>query len=313
VRLLSDAALVFGLVGGLGLGLGLGACGDAADATPDAGPHVDAGAEPPSLGEVYVTESVDRSFDGASESRRGSILGSFRGGPEPAWHQVVADDGTCRLLEYVPGHCDAYCEGVCSGRNVCTPYPGRQDAGTLTLTGITGAPLVIEPQAGVGWYFPAGVTPAELFADDAIVGMSLSGSATVPALHAETRAVPRLVADVPGFRVTLHDDQDFVVHWTAADDPAARVRLTLNANNQTHGAPYDAILVCETADAAGQIRVPKAMIAAFPATDDWEACAGSDCPRSALRRFTRAFAPVPGGAVRLDVGSAIGLGVVHQP
>jgi hypothetical protein len=292
----------------------LGACGGAGeDVFPDAGPHVDAGPTSTSLGEVYVSEAVDRGWDTAPERRWGSLYGAIRGVADPMWHQVVADDGTCRLLKYVPAHCDTYCEGVCTSTNVCQPFPGRIDVGTLTITGVTSAPVVMQPSDGSNWYFPAGVPPEELFEDDAIVGMSSSGSAAMPAFHAETRAVPRLDADISDFRITLHDDQDFVVHWTPAGNPEARVRLTLNANNQGHGAPYEGIISCETFDDARQIRVPKAMIAAFPATDDWDACAGSDCPRSGIRRFTRAFAEVPGGGIRLEVGSEIGFGVVHQP
>jgi hypothetical protein len=291
------------------------ACGGGGsdDAFPDAGPHADAGPDPTtSFGEVYVTEAVDRGYDTAPERRFGSIVGAIRGVADPMWHQVAADDGTCRLLKYVPAHCDAYCDGVCTSTNVCQPYPGRIDVGTLTITGITNAPLVIQPE-GSNWYYPGGTPPEELFGDDAIVGMSSSGSAAMPAFHAETHAVPRLETDIDHFQIALHDDQDFVVHWTPAGDPGARVQLTLNADNQAHGAPYEAIISCETSDDARQIRVPKAMIAAFPATADWDACAGGDCPRSGIRRFTRGFAEVPGGGIRLDVGSAIGFGVVHQP
>jgi hypothetical protein len=59
---------------------------------------------------------------------------------------------------------------------------------------------------------------------------------------------------------------------------------------------------------------PKAMIDAFPATENWQVCAGSDCPRSMIQRFNRGVAAIAdGGWVGLTVTSEVSFGVVHHP
>ena len=288
-------------------------CGGGGAAYPDAGPHVDAGPEPTSLGEVLLVEGVDRSWTPGTPFRAyGSVLGRIRTAAYPVWHQEVANDGTCRLLKFMPAQCDEYCEGVCVERNVCQPYPREISVGTLTLTGLIGGTMSLQPADGANWYYPRNQPPAELFADDAVIGLSASGSDDMPAFHAEVRAVPRLEAEIDNFQITLHDGEDYVVRWTPAGDRYARVRLTLNSNNSGHAFPYDGIIECEAYDDDQEIRVPAAMIDAFPETDNWEACAGGDCPRSWLRRYSRGYAPVPGGGVRFDVGSEIDFGVVHH-
>jgi len=291
----------------------LAACNDdSGPARPDAGPHVDAGPEPTSLGDVLVIETTDRSYDQQPFRAYGRIEGRIRTGADPVWHQEVMNDGTCRLLKFTPALCDEYCEGVCTAPNVCQPYPTYISVGTLTLTGLVSGMLPLQPIEGINWYYPSTPLPGDLFADDATVGMNASGSSDMPAFQAETHAVPRLEAEIASFQITLKDGEDHLVEWTPAGDPSARVRLTINSNNSGHGAPYNAIIECEAYDDASQIRIPAAMVEAFPENDDWDACAGSDCPRSWMRRFAQAYATVPGGGVRLIVGSEIQFGVVHH-
>jgi hypothetical protein len=72
---------------------------------------------------------------------------------------------------------------------------------------------------------------------------------------------------------------DYTFTWPAVgQDDGERLRLTLNANNQTHGGPYLAIIECDAPVSAGRFTIPREMVEAFPATEHWEACAGGDCP-----------------------------------
>jgi hypothetical protein len=124
--------------------------------------------------------------------------------------------------------------------------------------------------------------------------------------------VPPLVAAFANDELPLADGADATVTWTPVDpdDPALRVRLVLNANNQGHGLPYESVIECDAAD-VGALVVPAAMIDAFPTTERWEACAGSDCPLSTLTRYRKASVDVAGAPVDLAVGSQIMLWVIH--
>ena len=105
------------------------------------------------------------------------------------------------------------------------------------------------------------------------------------------------------YEFTITKGQDLTLTWTTSTDPSARVRLTYNANNRGHGAPYDAIITCEVADADGTLTVPAAMMDTFPATTAWRICAGRDCPPSTLRRFHHVATPALAGEVGLTVAS----------
>ncbi len=295
------------------LALALAACGDGAAALPDAGPHVDAGPEPTSRGEFSVVEAVDVGFNGSPTHEYGSVGGFVRSGASPVWQHEVMNDGTCRLLLFEPAECNPYCEqGVCVATNHCEPFPSYLSVGTVTVRGLAVGTMQLEPFNGQNWYFPSDPPPGELFADDARIQLSATGAGAIPAFATETPAVPRLETEIHNFEITLKDDEDYVLRWTPAGDREQRVQLTINANNIGHGTPYNGIIACEAYDDAHEIRVPRAMIAAFPETENWNACAGSDCPRSWVRRYRRSYATVPGGGVRLDVASLIGFGVVHR-
>ncbi|MBK9036729.1 MAG: hypothetical protein IPL61_36680 [Myxococcales bacterium] len=287
------------------------ACGDHAspadvDAAVDAPPGPDGGVGGPVLGTVRVLEDRWINPDDGAVTPFANVLAYYFDGPTLRWHKEVARAGACVLKTFTPASCDPGCaDSVCVDTDVCQRAPRFHGAGLLTITGGV-APLTLTGPAG--YYQPMTQLAPELFADDATVTATLAGDA-VPAHALAARGVPALVATL-GDRVTLTPGEDHTVRWTpAAGD--ARVRLTINANNVGHGAPYAAIIECDVADSAGEITIAAALVDAFPPTNAWTVCAGSDCPPSTLRRYHQAVVAIPGGDAELTVGSQLTFGVDH--
>ena len=103
-----------------------------------------------------------------------------------------------------------------------------------------------------------------------------------------------------------------MIRWTpAAAD--TRVRLTRNSNNSYHGQPYHTIIECDAPDSAGEIAVPAAILDAFPDSEAWAICAGTDCPRSKIERYRRATHPVDAEHdLELLVTSRVWFGLDHE-
>jgi hypothetical protein len=289
--------------GGADAGAGVDAAlvPDAAPAA-DAAPPIDAAPPAPVYGRIRLVEGVNAygPYGGATAQLTRGALASF--------HQVTQDDGTCRLLELVPAFCEAWCDGVCVATNVCQPWPTWISAGDLSFAGLK--------EAGVGLafdgyqYYAPQVIPAELFDPGDAVSVSAPG-AEAPAFTLPAPGVATLQAAITNDEITLANGADHTFTWTPAGVGDARVRLTINANNAGHGAPYAAIIECDTAD-TGSVTIPRAMIEAFPETTRWEYCAGSDCPFSFATRYTRGTAATAGGGeLELVVGSERAFWVRH--
>ncbi len=302
---------------GLGLAVGAAGCSDdddddgatidggpTADAPPpiDAGPPADAGVV---AGEIRVIEGTGRS------SAYGRIDARLFQGREPGFHEETMTSGDCRLLEFAPAFCESFCNGICVPPGTCEPYPTYLSAGTLTVTGVKGGSVVMQYQESIG-YQPPDTVPEDLFDADDELGASAAGAGTLAPFQIASPAVAPLVAVITDFVITLAAGQDHVVSWTPAGDAGARVRLTINSPNRAHGQPFEAILECDAADAAGQVTIPAAMIDALPEITDARICVLVDCPRSSLRRYRAAPAPAPANGVRLVVGSELELGVEHR-
>ena len=103
-----------------------------------------------------------------------------------------------------------------------------------------------------------------------------------------------------------------MVSWDGGSD--ARVRLTLNADNQAHGLPYRAIVECDAED-TGQLVVPQELVEAFPAVprppDGEVVCAGTDCPPSRLVRYRAARISEQDLEVEIRVESAVQFWIEH--
>jgi hypothetical protein len=314
-----------GAGGNAGTGGNAGRTGEAGGAGGSAGTGGAGGAmgDPdPRLqrGNIRVVEGVDGFRDEptgpVTDRAYATVDAHFDALGAPIFHTDVMTDGTCTLKKWVPSQCPGdFCDGICQA-GVCQPYTSYVDAGTLAITGLA-LPITMNASPfGNFYYLENAVVPVDLYAPNATITAHLAGKATFPPLDFTTRAPAPLTPSITQHELTLPRHEDAVVTWTRSSDPGARVRLTLNANNRGHGQPFEAIIVCEVADAAGTLTVPKAMIDAFPATQNWQACVSSDCPRSTIQRLTRGLAALPntgGEWVSLSVVSEIAFGVVHTP
>jgi len=264
------------------------------------------GGESALVGSIRVTEVH------APYGDSGLIQGALWQSGFAGFHSEVLSDGTCRLLTFEPSFCDPGCEqGMCID-GVCQEYPVL-DAGTLTVT-VTGLPdeVVVEPEAfpfaGYGYWLP--LEASELFSAGDPVIVSAPGGA-FPGFEIEAAGVDPLELALDNDEIAMPNGGDYTFSWPADPESADRLRLTLNANNQTHGGPNLAIIECDTEASVGQIVIPRDMIEAFPATEHWEACAGGDCPPSRALRYQRGTGVAGDGEVELLVGSEVLFYVVH--
>jgi hypothetical protein len=276
----------------------LAACGSPAASDDDA-VTPDAGTPREQVGAVTVTEDT--------RWQTAHVLGQLYDGDGPSFHHVEATDGACTLLRYSPSNCDPACtDGLCTAPDVCTPWPTLLSAGRLTIDGLATS-VTIDPVGN--YYYEQNPLPSNLFDDDAHVTAHLAG-ADLPAMDFATTGVPPLHPDYPDDKIMLTPGADYTLAWTPAG--SGRVRVELNANNQGHGMPYLAIIRCDVPDAAGEVVVPHALIDAFPETQAWEVCAGTDCPPSLLTRYHAAsFALDDDREIDFIVQSQYAFGVDH--
>ena len=240
----------------------------------------------------------------------GMVQGALWSSAFAGFHTEVMNDGTCRLLTYEPGFCDPVCqEGLCLG-GVCQDYPVT-DAGVLTVSGL-GEELLVEPQpypfGGHGYWT---VTErSELFAGGDQIGVSAPGG-DFPGFEVTAGGVDDLELGLENDEIQMPNGRDHTFTWPPSPEREERVRLTLNANNEFHGAPYLAIIECDAPAADGAITIPREMVEAFPPTEHWDACAGSDCPLSHAMLYRRGVAGAGDGEVELLVGSEVLFYLVH--
>ena len=100
------------------------------------------------------------------------------------------------------------------------------------------------------------------------------------------------------FDVTLviEDGVDEVIRWTP--ESSGRVQLALQVGH--HGAPYEALMVCEADDADGEIVVPGSLVTRFPQRSN-----GLEQHSSWIARFTRDVLETEAGPVELFVANRI--------
>lgn len=264
------------------------ACGGDDAAPLDAGPGLDAGTDDLHVDRVGVVNLMEG----------GSFLGVFAAitdGPERPVPSVIARDGDCAVYRRpAPSLCEGSCDGVCED-GVCRPWPTPRSAGTITVTGLHQA-LAFEPSAF--GYTPTPAPPDELFADGATIGVAAAGAA-VGGFAVELTGPAQLVA--PFQNLTLVDGQPATVTWTAAGSGTIQVALLVG----WHGAPWEAMLVCETAD-DGELTIPGALVTALP-----RASSGLESHASTLTRFDRTSVLGPDGVIEVIAGSQTNLYFSH--
>jgi hypothetical protein len=282
------------LASALAIGCGGGApSGNEPDARPVSGE--DGGSPEAAIGELVV-------LDGGGYGHLWFppvVFGSIWGDAPPAWHTVVARDGACRVLRYEPGFC-AECSGVCLAPDECRPWPVYLAAGSITVSGLAGDDVVLEPEFDKRYQTWGGL-PDPLFADGAEVVVEASGG-EVGSFSATVTAFPRLT--VPALDETgeaaLADGDDIELTWPTAVS-GARVQLFAHSGGALHGTPPEVILRCDAWD-TGSLVISAAILEALPVIG--AGCAKMhDCAKLGIMRYAQAAAATESGEVLVTVGS----------
>ena len=234
--------------------------------------------------------------------------------PRPRYMTLEMEAGACRMWSYQAGGCGA-CDGLCDADGACVPFPTPLSAGVLTVGGVEGGDISIEPSE-YGYFLDSDV-PADLFDAGSEVTLGAAGGDDVDGFSLAAGGVDPLALDLENAggdqedSLRLEDGADLTLSWEPAQ-PGTRVRLEINSNNQGHGLPVTSMIECESDD-DGSLTVPRAMIEAFPEKPYQNICAGTDCPPSTLTRYRWDRAEVSGLEVELRVEFRAQFLVVHQP
>jgi hypothetical protein len=278
---------------GLVTAMCLAACGGAGgdDGGDDGGGDDDVG-DPfaARMGTIEITESLGNWNGEAEPDAGGSAV--LVDGPANPFHRETAREGECRLLEWAAGSsCPQPCDGICTIEG-CVAFPDYLDAGDIAITG-TNEPHVFETGNVDGRYGGLGLL-TEIFATGATITATAAGGADVDAFELSTTA-PAPIATSFATPLVLADE-DTAITWTPADDGA--VFLELVSANSGHGAPYDAIILCASAD-DGTITVPGAFIAALGPLTGRPCVVGHECPPARLVRYHQSSTETSAGTVVL--------------
>jgi hypothetical protein len=268
------------------------ACGGDSDAHVDAGPLLDAGDGDFQVARVGFVNLVEGS----------GFLGTYaliQDRPELPVPSAVASQGDCTVFRRPsPSLCDPPCtDAVCTAPDTCTPYAQNASAGRITVGGLR-APLAFVP--GQFGYMPEPQPPGDLFDPGASISVSAAGDVT-PAFAVELTAPPPLEA--PFQNLTLTDGVDATITWTAGAGGPRSIQVMLVVG--WHGAPPEALMVCETDD-DGSLTIPGALIAQLP-----RAASKLEQHSSWILRFDRAVVFAPAGPIEVVAGSQVNLYFAH--
>lgn len=224
--------------------------------------------------EVFGTVTVNVEPATAEKEGYTTLLGRFRDGPTPPPVPLELDteEGDCQLL--VPSR--PFCEScsspaVCTADDVCTPYPTAVTVGTLTVEGLGGETLVIEPSASAYQTSALDNPPCELGEPIVASTADFELSATcIPELEV-TSPVPIPVASGEPVSVT----------WVPPEsDAGSRVVLVLDVAH--HGGKTGEVR-CDVPD-TGSFEIPASLVtsliglglAGFPSVEVTRQSVGTD-------------------------------------
>lgn len=225
----------------------------------------------------------------------------FQDGPAPVIHEVVVEDGECRVLRAEYGTCEHGCdEGeICTSDDVCVPYPDRLYGGSLAVSG-AGDPVELEWTGNPAFYFED-VGP---FDSNDTITATLSGD-EVAGFEVQARGVDLIDEELSYCGVELEATKQVVFTWTPGPDPDACVELLINGYSNDHGLPLNDIIECHSPD-DGQIVISSEVMGAFPLWHQMDPKhPGKDWPPSELTRYNRATVDVEQGSVDFVVRSTI--------
>jgi hypothetical protein len=189
--------------------------------------------------------------------------------------------------------------------DTCEPFPVPLGAGEIAVSGLA-KELRFVPNE-YGYRTEPDILPEDLFEAAAAIEATAPG-ADAPGFTLSVEGVAPLEPDLDlDFDVTLviEDGVDEVIRWI----PEASGRVQLGLQVGWHGTAYEALLLCEADDAAGQLTVPGSLIELFPQRVNPTGEAHS----SWIARFDRDVVETPAGPIELYVASrAIILQVEHR-
>jgi hypothetical protein len=287
----------------------LAACGGGGSDGPDGPPGPDAAPGDPfadRIGTLFVAEQ-DGLWDG-SPGATSAVRVTLEAGNGHPFHHEVGRQGECRHLDWEVGSCPIVCDGVCTSTG-CVPWPVPLDAGTITFTG-THAPIEILRDTVSGRYYHAGALPAELFDAGATITAIAAGGPDLDGFALSAPAPDPIAATIDRPLELPHAD-DIAIEWTAGGGDAS-VLLTLTSPNAGHGAPYETIIECASAD-DGLITVPGSYIEALGSISGTPCLVGHECPPSTLSRYRATRIESPAGDIELRVATELVFFVRHDP
>lgn len=267
-----------------------GAPADAAS-TGDGGSTPGPGFQPLRVGAVNLIEGAGGQ----------SVFATIRDKAEVPAPQLVASQGDCGVWVHpAPASCEPPCtNGFCIDTNTCETWPQFAPAGVIAIAGLREA---LEFVPNTSWY-DAEPLPgsADLFDTGAAITASAPGDVSDGFTLAANGVAP-LEAEFP-VTLELEDGVDEEITWTAAG--SGRIQLALLVG--WHGAPYEAMLLCETED-DGSLTVPGSLISEFP-----RASSAMEQHFSWLVRFDRDVAQTSAGPIELFVGSRVIITQLSHP
>lgn len=262
-------------------------CNSGQGPIPDAAPGSDAGqaedAGDPQLGDGWDEPSFEATAatiaieDMPHQEGTGltALIGTLYVNSLPDTRVEELRIGSCRFLTWEPAFCDSGPDCVCVATNDCERYPEMLSAGLLEVTGLLDEPFTLEPSERSGYWWRG---PAGLFGLSHEVIVTAVGD-RVPAFSVSAPGPERFeVRDWP-----LDSSRDYEVTWTPGYEPAARVRMVLQADRASHGWFASATIECDSAD-DGRIVVDREMIERFLDPSNW-GC--GNCRPSWIERYTR--------------------------
>ena len=277
----------------------LAACGGDDDGAgdPDGGPRADGAG-----GGDRVTDYVPNRA-GAIELVEDTTIGTMT--YARLWNvsdvpaaTLLASEGACEIWTHplAGASCDPPCtDGYCTATDTCVAYPMHVDAGTITVSGLSAA---LSFTAGEFGYQPdPELPPEDLFAAGAAITAEAAGG-DADGFTLEATGVPTLEADLDlefDINLVLEDGVDREIRWTAED--AGTIQLGLQVG--WHGAVYEALMLCESAD-DGSLTIPGDLITELP-----RAANGMEQHSSWLARVSRDTVDTDGGPAELVVSSQV--------
>ncbi|MFO0589339.1 MAG: hypothetical protein U0441_17510 [Polyangiaceae bacterium] len=192
------------------------------------------------VGYFYVEHEVDYSV----------VSGEVLTGVVPSKIKFeVGKEGDCTLWQRKNPFCNPACGAseACGQDGKCVPFPVPEDAGPVTIDGLTKKVAMVYPN-----YFDTTVDhPA--FQPGAFITLGAEGAA-FPKFTLYGRGFKPM--EIPATKYTLKKGEPLDVTWTKDDQAVATVSVRINVDQ--HGnSPVE--LVCELAD-TGSIAIPSTLI-----------------------------------------------------